>query len=157
MRNSGLELDIIFYNVVIDGLCKAGHFEDANELFRELSVNGLKPDVYTYTIMINGFCKGGLADEAYQLFKSMRDNECLLYSIPYNVMVQGLFRNNYTSKATQLLAEMVDKGFSADLCTATLHSRDMRMLLRIGCCDVYCFLAGRWNDLLPLCLLCMEV
>ncbi|KAK8627066.1 hypothetical protein V6N13_134694 [Hibiscus sabdariffa] len=121
MRNSGLELDIFFYNILIDGLCKTGHIEEAKELFHKLSVESLKPTVHTYTIMINGFCKEGLPDEAYRLFKSMGGNECLPNSISYNVMVQGLFRNNYTSKATQLLAEMVEKGFSADLCTATLY------------------------------------
>ncbi|KAK8700383.1 hypothetical protein V6N13_018780 [Hibiscus sabdariffa] len=125
IRNSGLELNIVFYNILIDGLCKAGHIEEAKELFRKLSVEGLKPTIYTYNIMINGFCKEGLPDEAYQLCRSMREDDCLPDSISYNVMIQGYFRNSSTSKATQLLAEMVEKGFSADLCTATLSGTQL--------------------------------
>ncbi|MBA0881272.1 hypothetical protein Goshw_013299, partial [Gossypium schwendimanii] len=127
MRNSKLELDIVCYNILIDGLCKAGHIEVGKELFHKISLNGLKPDVYTYSIMINGFCKEGLQDEAYQLFRSMGDNTRLLDSCCYNVMIQGFLQNNYTSKATQVLKEMVRKGFSADIRTATLF---LELILR---------------------------
>ncbi|KAK8643711.1 hypothetical protein V6N13_012994 [Hibiscus sabdariffa] len=120
MQNSKLELGIVSYNIVIDGLCKAGHIEVAKELFRELAFNGLKPNVYTYTIMINGLCKERLPDEAHELFRSMRDDDCLPNGCHYNVMIQGFLRNKYTLEATQLVAEMVGKGFFADICTATL-------------------------------------
>ncbi|KAK8358765.1 hypothetical protein V6Z12_A04G045500 [Gossypium hirsutum] len=106
IRNSGLELDIVPYTILINGLCKAGHIEVAKELFHQLSDNGLKPNVYTYCVMINGLCKEGLPDEAYRLFGSMGDNDCLPNSCCYN--------------AKQLLTEMVDKGFFADIGTATL-------------------------------------
>ncbi|KAK8627105.1 hypothetical protein V6N13_134730 [Hibiscus sabdariffa] len=43
IRNSGLELNIIFYNILIDGLCKAGRIEEAKELFHKLSVEGVFP------------------------------------------------------------------------------------------------------------------
>ncbi|KAK8643805.1 hypothetical protein V6N13_013082 [Hibiscus sabdariffa] len=72
MRNNGLELDIVPYSILMDGLCKARHINVAKELFYKLLENGLKPHVYTCTIMINGFLKEGLLDEAYQLFRSMR-------------------------------------------------------------------------------------
>ncbi|MFQ6643297.1 hypothetical protein Gotur_018594, partial [Gossypium turneri] len=91
MRNSGVELNIVSYSILIDGLCKTGHIKVAKELFCELSINGLKPNVYAYAIMINGFCKEGLPDEAYQLFRSMEDNDCLPNSCCYNVMIQGFF------------------------------------------------------------------
>ncbi|MBA0714043.1 hypothetical protein Golax_013039 [Gossypium laxum] len=57
MRNSVLQLDIISHAILIDGLCKAGHTEVANELFCQLSVGGLKLNVYTYCMMINELCK----------------------------------------------------------------------------------------------------
>ncbi|MBA0567049.1 hypothetical protein Golob_011813 [Gossypium lobatum] len=70
--------------------------------------------------MINGLCKDGLPDEAYRLFGSMGDNDCSPDSCCYNVMIRGFLRNNSSSKATQLLTEMIGKGFSADIFTATL-------------------------------------
>ncbi|MBA0651742.1 hypothetical protein Goklo_019047, partial [Gossypium klotzschianum] len=86
MRNSVLQLDIISHTIIIDGLCKAGHTEVANELFCQLS---------------------GLPDEASQLFKRMGDNDCLSDNICYNVMIQGFLQSNYSSKATQFLTEIV--------------------------------------------------
>ncbi|KAK8648733.1 hypothetical protein V6N13_129476 [Hibiscus sabdariffa] len=122
MLASGQVPDMVTCSVLLNGLCQtAGHIDVAKKLFYKLSEKGLKPDVYTYTIMINGFFREGLSDEAYQLFRSMRDNDCLPNSCCYNVMIHGLLRNNCNSKATQLLAEMVGKGFSADICTATLY------------------------------------
>ncbi|KAK8493141.1 hypothetical protein V6N12_033716 [Hibiscus sabdariffa] len=70
--------------------------------------------------MISGFSKERLLDEAFQLFRSMRGNACVPDSYCYNVMIQCLLRNGYKLKAAELLAEMVGKGFSADICTATL-------------------------------------
>ncbi|KAK5804038.1 hypothetical protein PVK06_031687 [Gossypium arboreum] len=120
MQNSGLELDIVSYTILINGLCKAGHIEVAKELFRQLSDSGLKPNVYKYDVMINGLCKEGLPDEAYRFFGSMGDNDCSPNSCCYNVMIRGLLRNNYTSKAMQLLMKMVGKGFSVDVFTTNL-------------------------------------
>ncbi|XP_039010571.1 putative pentatricopeptide repeat-containing protein At1g12700, mitochondrial [Hibiscus syriacus] len=101
MQNSGLDLNIVCYNILIDGLCKAGHIEAAKELFCELVVNGLKPDVCTYFTITNGFCKERLPDAAYQLL-SMGENDSLPNICCYNVMIRVFLQNNYISKAAHL-------------------------------------------------------
>ncbi|MBA0812903.1 hypothetical protein Gohar_026824 [Gossypium harknessii] len=116
--------DIVTFHILLDGLCKRGKLEEALKLFQAMWNSELELSIVCYNILIGGLCKAGhiegLADEAYQLFRSMGDNDCLPNSCCYNVMIQGFLRNSYTLKATQLLTEMVSKGFSADLCTATL-------------------------------------
>ncbi|MFQ6641198.1 hypothetical protein Gotur_014992 [Gossypium turneri] len=62
----------------------------------------------------------------------MGDNDCLPNSCCYNVMIRGFLRNSYTSKATQLLMEMVGKGFSADIITATLFMDLIHLLDLFG-------------------------
>ncbi|XP_061993401.1 pentatricopeptide repeat-containing protein At1g62720-like [Rosa rugosa] len=51
------EPNVVVYTVVIEGLCKAGKFESARDLFSHLSTKGVQPNVTTYTIMISGLCK----------------------------------------------------------------------------------------------------
>ncbi|KAK8712206.1 hypothetical protein V6N13_147453 [Hibiscus sabdariffa] len=103
MQNSGLELKIVFYNILIDGAYKSGHIKVAKELFHELFVNGLKPDVYTNNILINGLCKEGLPGEAYQLFRSIGKNDCLPDSISYNLeRLRWLKRNTYCTRCGQM-------------------------------------------------------
>ena len=70
--------------------------------------------------MIKGLCKAGLENEAYESFRKMEVNGCLPNDCSYNVLIQGLLLNNDISTAAKILPEMVSKGFSADISTATM-------------------------------------
>ncbi|XP_031271280.1 pentatricopeptide repeat-containing protein At1g62670, mitochondrial-like [Pistacia vera] len=71
-------LDVVTYNTIIDGLCKAGLVEKARQLFLEhmiqrakvkdarnlvgeIGVNDVFLDSWTYDIFINGLCKNGFS------------------------------------------------------------------------------------------------
>ena len=66
------------------------------------------------------FFKEGLANKAYELFRKMEVNGCLPDDCSYNVLIQGFLQNNDISTAAKILPEMVCKGFSADISTATM-------------------------------------
>ncbi|XP_039066371.1 putative pentatricopeptide repeat-containing protein At1g12700, mitochondrial [Hibiscus syriacus] len=114
--------DIVSCSILVHSVCKrAGQIKVAKELFHDLLVNGLKPNVYAYAILINGLCKEGLPDEAYKLFRSIKDDDCLPNSDCYNGTIQGFLRTTIPQRQHNFFKEMVGKGFSADLCTATLY------------------------------------
>jgi pentatricopeptide repeat protein len=50
----GLQLTIVTFNTLINGLCKVGKFGQAVELFDDMVARGYQPDVHTYTTIING-------------------------------------------------------------------------------------------------------
>ena len=52
-----LDLSIIIYTIILDGMCSSGKLNDALELFSHLSSKGIKPNVVTYCTMIKGLCK----------------------------------------------------------------------------------------------------
>jgi pentatricopeptide repeat protein len=72
-----MEPDIYTYNIMIEGMCKAGKVEDGWDLFCSLSLKGVKPNVVTYTTMISGFCRKGLNKEADALFRDMKEDGTL--------------------------------------------------------------------------------
>lgn len=51
--------DVISFNILINGLCKNGYFEDVFMLYRNLKRYGCKFELIIYNIFIDGFCKVG--------------------------------------------------------------------------------------------------
>jgi pentatricopeptide repeat protein len=71
MEDKKLDLNIMIYNILIDGMCHVGKLTTATELFNSLPTKGFQVDVWTYTIMIKGLCKERLLNEARELFEKM--------------------------------------------------------------------------------------
>ncbi|CAK7355453.1 unnamed protein product, partial [Dovyalis caffra] len=54
IQRSGLKLNLVIYNILIDGMCKFGKIQDSKELFSGLPNKGFQPNVYTYDSLIDG-------------------------------------------------------------------------------------------------------
>ncbi|KAG5244283.1 pentatricopeptide repeat-containing protein [Salix suchowensis] len=96
MQSTYLKPDVVMYNILIDAMCEFGNLKDARKLFSELSFQGLLPNVQIYTTIING-----------------------LYEFSYNVIIRGFLQHKDESTAAQLIGEMRDRGFVAEVGTAT--------------------------------------
>jgi pentatricopeptide repeat domain-containing protein 1 len=120
MEESDLDLDIVVYNIMIDGLCKDGKVSDTRKVLARLLVKGLSFDSYTYNIMIGGLCREGLLDDAEDLLRKMEENGCTPNACSYNVFVQGLLRKRDFLRSRKYLQIMKVKGFVADATTTEL-------------------------------------
>ncbi|KAL2924720.1 hypothetical protein RDABS01_023049 [Bienertia sinuspersici] len=89
LRLLKLRNDIIpqpfMYNPVIDGLCKAGKVDEANQVVSEMEQRKCKHDKYTFTILIIGHCMKGRMSEAIKIFDKMLSVKC----IPDDVTVKS--------------------------------------------------------------------
>jgi len=95
-----LDLNIVIYNIILDGLCSLGKLNEAQEIFSCLPSKGVKIKVVTYTIMIKGLCKEGILDDVEDLVMKMGENGCSPDGCSYNVFVQGLLRRYDISRST---------------------------------------------------------
>ena len=66
-----MDINIVIYHILIDGMCEAWKLKLAREIFSSLSDKGLQPNVSMFTTMIDGLCNEGLLDEASELLKRM--------------------------------------------------------------------------------------
>jgi pentatricopeptide repeat protein len=57
MEDKKLDLNIVIYNILIDGTFHVGKLSTTRELFNSLPTKGFQDDVWTYTIMIKGLCE----------------------------------------------------------------------------------------------------
>ncbi|KAL8482775.1 hypothetical protein ACS0TY_025714 [Phlomoides rotata] len=54
LESKGEDLNVTYYNILMDALCRAGKLHAAEAMFNELHSRGLEPDVVTYYVLING-------------------------------------------------------------------------------------------------------
>ncbi|XP_050368340.1 putative pentatricopeptide repeat-containing protein At1g12700, mitochondrial [Argentina anserina] len=120
MEASELQLNIVSYSVVLEGLCKAGEIESARDLLCDLLSKGVQPDVIIHNLMIQGLCRRGLLVEAEKLLREMEGKGCPPNDCTYNIIIRGFLNNNKTSQAVKLIEEMRRCGFSADASTMEL-------------------------------------
>ncbi|KAL0357439.1 UNVERIFIED_CONTAM: hypothetical protein Scaly_1429600 [Sesamum calycinum] len=120
LEKKGLDLHINYFNIAIDGLCKAGKLDNARSLFSSLPSKGLQPDVVTYGAMIKGCCQEGLLEEAKNILMNMKLKSCFPNSLIYNVIVRGFLAKGEFGEAAMFHEEMVDRGLSPDYSTLTL-------------------------------------
>ncbi|KAK2635996.1 hypothetical protein Ddye_030788 [Dipteronia dyeriana] len=66
--------NIVCYNSLIDGLCKDGLINKAEELLLEMKRMGFGPDVVSYTSLIHCLCCGSKWEEAKDLIVEMVDH-----------------------------------------------------------------------------------
>ncbi|XP_047177027.1 pentatricopeptide repeat-containing protein At1g05670, mitochondrial-like [Vigna umbellata] len=71
MVEKGLTPNVVTYTTLVDGLCKRGEVDIANELLLEMSEKGLQPNVCTYIALINGLCKVGNIEQAIKIMEEM--------------------------------------------------------------------------------------
>ncbi|KAL4316428.1 hypothetical protein AHAS_Ahas15G0284100 [Arachis hypogaea] len=55
--NQGIKLDLITYNLLINGLCKIYDLKEDRKLVNEMSERGLKSNKITFIILIDEYCK----------------------------------------------------------------------------------------------------
>ncbi|KAJ9557440.1 hypothetical protein OSB04_012054 [Centaurea solstitialis] len=95
MCGNELNLDIVLYNILIDGASKCG-----------------KPDIAKD--IISCFCREGQVREATELFFQMEERGCPPNCVTYNVLLQGLLKNGQYDMIEMWLKKMDAQGFSVD-------------------------------------------
>ena len=53
------EPNVVFYNTIIDSLCKVRLVNEALNFIFEMMGKGILPDIITYTCLIQGLCNFG--------------------------------------------------------------------------------------------------
>ncbi|XP_074318863.1 uncharacterized protein LOC141655696 [Silene latifolia] len=94
MIDAGCTSNLLSYNTWIDGLCKQGLMDKAQEIVEIMIAKGITPNVFTYNILINGYCKLTRTDAVIALLKEM------LYVITLGV---NPFFDNLVSMAKAML------------------------------------------------------
>ncbi|GAU19800.1 hypothetical protein TSUD_170250 [Trifolium subterraneum] len=129
LKQSGVFLDGVAYNIVFNSLCKLGKVDEAVDMLEELKSMHIDVDIKHYTTFISGYCLHGKTDVAYRIFKEMEENGFKPDVAAYNVLVSGLFRNHRDCEAVDLLSYMDSQGVKPN---STTHKITIEGLCSAG-------------------------
>ncbi|CAN6470579.1 unnamed protein product [Victoria cruziana] len=92
MKESNVEIDLVSYNCLMDGLVNAGFYESAAKVFDSIIGGGrVSPDVVSYNIIIKSFCKWGKNNEAAEKLREIKERGLLPDKITYLTLIQSFY------------------------------------------------------------------
>ncbi|CDP17213.1 unnamed protein product [Coffea canephora] len=103
------------YCVMLDGLCKGGHIEEALNLLHKMEIQRLDlKHITMYNIILDGLCKSGRLDGARDLFNSLFLKGLDPDVITYNTMILGLCSIGLLKEAKGIFIKMKENGCLAN-------------------------------------------
>ncbi|KHN27336.1 Pentatricopeptide repeat-containing protein [Glycine soja] len=136
MLQNCTKVDVVAYNVLINGFCKSQLINLAYGYACEMFKKGLLPDAFTYNILIGALCKEGKISEACYTIGVMSNMGIMPDQITYQIVIRGFCFDGEIVRAKNLLwcagcnigwpdfalqlhNEMVQRGYEPDLITYT--------------------------------------
>ncbi|CAM8954714.1 unnamed protein product [Rhodiola kirilowii] len=117
MRNREISPNVITYNIVIGGLCRAGKWEEAQAMFHEMLDHGLEPDVVTFNVLINALAKMGKSKESKELFSLMIQSGQMPNVVTYNSLMDCFYREGNIEELKEVFVSMDRKGITPSIVT----------------------------------------
>jgi pentatricopeptide repeat protein len=103
----GVTLDTCCFNILVEGLCQFGKFDEAVSLLHEMLKQGRLPNVTTYSTLMHFLCQHGQVDNAFDLFERMQEQDTAADTVVYNILTSGLCRNGRVIEAFDLFRSMM--------------------------------------------------
>ncbi|KAA8533940.1 hypothetical protein F0562_031457 [Nyssa sinensis] len=120
MSRCKCEPDVITYNTLVDGLCRAGKVKVAHNVMKGMlkKSSNLNPNVVTYTTLIRGYCAKQDIPASLDVLKEMIDRGLKPNRITYNTLIQGLCEAQNLDKIKEIFEGTAGVGqFIPDTCT----------------------------------------
>ncbi|KAK4756360.1 hypothetical protein SAY87_006487 [Trapa incisa] len=136
MIESGIEPNVVTYNVLLNGLCRRaslhpdGRFERtlraADKLFDEMRMRGIEPDVTSYSIVLHVYSRAHKPELSLDKFRMMVERGICPSIASYTSVIKCLCSCGRINKAEELLAEMVRSGVSPSAATYNCFFKEYR-------------------------------
>ncbi|VFR01942.1 unnamed protein product [Cuscuta campestris] len=109
--------DVVIYTSLVQGWCRAGNIEKAQEVFNDMKLARIKPNVYTYNIVIDALCRCGQITRAHDVFADMIDAGVNPNVVTFNNLMRVHVKAGRTEKVLQVYNQMKKLGCSGDTIT----------------------------------------
>ncbi|XP_021771487.1 putative pentatricopeptide repeat-containing protein At1g12700, mitochondrial [Chenopodium quinoa] len=110
MFQKGITPDVVTFNTLIDGSCKANRLTLARQLFIDMQAHGVTPDVVSYSSLLDGLCKCKRLDEAVALLEDMEDKGIKPDTVTYSILMDSLCEAGQLEDAAKFFSDLVSKG-----------------------------------------------
>ncbi|KAF2284448.1 hypothetical protein GH714_021929 [Hevea brasiliensis] len=106
---TGLELNRIVYNALIDAYGKCGKPETSYCIFTQM----LERDVVSWTSMVGAYARASSMDDAFQIFMEMPVKN----TVSWTSLIAGFAQNGHSYKVLELFGRMLEEGIQPNAFT----------------------------------------
>jgi pentatricopeptide repeat protein len=107
-------LDEVIFNSILDGLLKAGRYEDALKTYEDMKKNNIRRSNATFSILIKIFSKLDMVDKAIEVYKEMLQEKMKPSLITYTSIIQILIKSKKIQFAIDIFDEILKNKLSPD-------------------------------------------
>ncbi|KAJ6773253.1 ATPASE EXPRESSION PROTEIN 3 [Salix koriyanagi] len=108
----GVKIDNFTCSILLNGLCKEGKVEKAEEVLKSLVEHGLVPGEVIYNTIVNGYCQIGDMDKAILTIEQMESRGLRPNCIAFNSVIDKFCELQMIDKAEEWVKKMVGKGIA---------------------------------------------
>jgi len=105
-RKTGLPVNSMVYNAIIDAHARAGAMDEVTSLVGSMEAAGVKADDITLSMVAKGYCNTGQLDKAMGIFQSLPGPANANTVVVYNTILDGCVRHNRPDLADTLVENM---------------------------------------------------
>jgi pentatricopeptide repeat protein len=113
-KKEDLILDEVIYNSILDGLLKAGRYDEALSIYQDMKKNNLRRSNATFSILIKIYSKLNMVDEAVAIYKEMLQEKMKPSFITYTSIIQILIKSKRIQFAIDIFDEILKNKNSPD-------------------------------------------
>ncbi|KAK8923940.1 Pentatricopeptide repeat-containing protein [Platanthera zijinensis] len=112
--------DLVLYNSLITGFCKAGLPSEALRLYNLMIIEGVIPDSFSYVGLLSSLCKLGRTEHAVHAYYEILRSNSNVDPYVHSAILDGLVKNRKYHSAIKLFREVVSKKFCIDVVSYTI-------------------------------------
>ncbi|CAD6251040.1 unnamed protein product [Miscanthus lutarioriparius] len=105
-KNLSCKRNVVTYNYMLKGLCRAERWEDAGKLVAEMVKDECLLNEVTFSTLISYLCQKGFVECAIEVFEKMPKYNCMPNVIIYSTLINGLSEQECVDDALKLLNDM---------------------------------------------------
>ncbi|KAF3445273.1 hypothetical protein FNV43_RR14968 [Rhamnella rubrinervis] len=113
----GMKPDGVSYNSLIDGFIKQGNVEEALKMKSKMVSHFIEMDLNVQNTLLNGVCKAGMMENAREIVTEMINTDANPDSRTYNLLIEGYYRKHDMVRAFQMLDEMKKRSLAPTIHT----------------------------------------
>ncbi|CAE6075587.1 unnamed protein product [Arabidopsis arenosa] len=127
-----LAVNLGTFNVMVDGYCAEGRFEEAMEVFRQMGDFRCSPDTLSFNNLMNQMCDNGLLAEAEKLYGEMEEKKVKPDEYTYGLLMDTCFKEGKIDEGAAYYKKMVESNLRPNL---ALYNRLQDQLVKVGKLD----------------------
>ncbi|KAL9332050.1 hypothetical protein ACSQ67_001660 [Phaseolus vulgaris] len=100
------------YCILLNGLCRVGRIEKAEEVLAKLVHNGVTPSRISYNILVNAYCEEGDVKKATLAIEEMEERGLQPNRITFNTLISKFCETGEVDQAETWVKRMIEKDVS---------------------------------------------